>query len=53
MTFQQALDIAYKGLEDWKAQPHNHRWWRKIDGTPIPNDLCVRIAEAMVRETSK
>lgn len=48
MDFHQALTIAQSGLETWKAKPHNARWWRRIDGTPIPNDLLVNIAEAFV-----
>lgn len=48
MDFHQALTVAKTGLEAWKAKPHNARWWRRIDGTPIPNDLLVNIAEAFV-----
>ena len=50
MTFTKAIAIAQRGLETWKAKPHNARWWRRIDGTPIPNDLLVNIAEAFVGE---
>jgi len=39
------LDHAKQGLENWSRKPHNKRWWRRIDGTPIPNDLCVEIAK--------
>ena len=45
MTFAEALETAQRGFDKWKAQPHNRRWFRRIDGTPIPNDLVVRIAE--------
>lgn len=48
MDFQEALETATHGLETWRAKPHNARWWRRIDGTPIPNDLLVNIAEAFV-----
>lgn len=36
-----------RGLHAWRAKPHNATWWRQIDGTPIPNDLCVCIAESV------
>lgn len=35
-------DIQF-GYEYWAAKPHNAKWVRKIDGTPIPNDLPVSI----------
>lgn len=35
------------GFEAWKAKPHNAKWWRKIDGTPIPNDLRVNMVAAV------
>jgi len=31
------------GYEDWAGKPHNAKWASKIDGTPIPNDICVCI----------
>lgn len=40
------IEIAQRGFENWKAKPHNARWFRKIDGTPIPNDLTICIGEA-------
>lgn len=40
------IGIAQEGFENWKAKPHNARWFRKIDGTPIPNDLTICIGEA-------
>jgi len=39
---------ARRGLMKWQEQPHNAKWWKKIDGTPIPNDLVVCIAEEIV-----
>jgi hypothetical protein len=45
MGFVDALGIARRGLDKWASEPHNKRWWKRIDGTPIPNDLTVRIAE--------
>lgn len=43
--FVQAMDAVERGLRVWREKPHNAKWWRRIDGTPIPNDLCVCIAE--------
>lgn len=40
------IDVAQAGFEAWKAKPHNARWFRKIDGTPIPNDLTICIGQA-------
>lgn len=40
------IAIAQAGFEEWAAKPHNAKWFRKIDGTPIPNDLPVCIAQA-------
>lgn len=40
------IAVAQSGFETWKAKPHNARWFRKIDGTPIPNDLTICIGEA-------
>ena len=52
MTFGEALDIAKHGLDIWKGKEHNAKWWRRIDGTPIPNDLIVCIAEEFMRVTT-
>ena len=35
------------GYDAWAAKPHNAKWVRKIDGTPIPNDIVVNIFEAL------
>jgi hypothetical protein len=39
-----ALALVQAGYADWAAKDHNTKWVRKIDGTPIPNDLCICIA---------
>jgi hypothetical protein len=44
--YMDAFDIAQKGFDAWKAKEHNAKWFRRIDGTPIPNDLLSNIAEA-------
>lgn len=47
--FMEAMDIVEAGFSNWKGRAHNAKWWRRIDGTPIPNDLAVNIAEAISR----
>lgn len=49
MNFIQAMAIVEDGFSAWAAKAHNRRWVRLIDGTPIPNDLKVNIAEAVAR----
>jgi hypothetical protein len=49
MNFGEALDLAQEGLARWKDKEHNAKWWRRIDGTPIPNDLLVNIAEVFAQ----
>jgi hypothetical protein len=53
ITLGEAIETAQRGLERWKAKPHNAKWWRRIDGTPIPNDLIVNIAEQFAEEHGK
>ena len=52
MDFITAMNIVEEGFRVWREKPHNAKWWRRIDGTPIPNDLAVNIAEAMCRYKS-
>ena len=40
----QCLTIAQDALKVWAEKPHNKRWFKRIDGTPIVNDLPVVIA---------
>src|SRR5690606_6211807 len=46
-TFTEAMKVCEEGLREWREKPHNKRWWKRIDGTPIPNDLLCCIAEAL------
>lgn len=48
-TFVDYLQRVQVGIDAWKNKPHNAKWWKRIDGTPIPNDLAVCIAEALGR----
>ena len=50
MTFFRAMGLAERGFENWKAKEHNAKWFKRIDGTPIPNDLLVNIAEAFCND---
>lgn len=44
LDFVRALKIAEGVFEQYrKDQP---KWWRRMDGTPILNDVAVRMAEA-------
>jgi hypothetical protein len=50
MNFVEALALCQKGYDAWKAKPHNKKWWKHVDGTPIPNDLLVCIAQAIAEK---
>lgn len=41
------LDDVQRGYDAWAAKPHNAKWVRRIDGTPIANDIVVNIFEAV------
>ncbi len=50
VNFFEAIKIAEDGLFVWATKPHNaKKWARKLEGTPIPNDICVAIAEEMIK----
>ena len=36
------IDVQ-RGYDEWAAKPHNAKWVRKIDGTPIANDIVCCI----------
>ncbi|WP_028732126.1 hypothetical protein [Rhizobium leguminosarum] len=42
-----SLNDVQRGYERWAAKPHNAKWVRKIDHTPIANDIVVNIFEAL------
>lgn len=50
MNFVRAMAIVEEGFEAWAAKEHNRKWLRRIDGTPIRNDLSVCIATEIMRE---
>jgi hypothetical protein len=39
--------IARRGYRTWSEKPHNAKWNKLLDGTPIVNDLIVCIARAI------
>jgi hypothetical protein len=45
--FVEAMNIVERGFIAWKDKSHNRKWFKRIDGTPIPNDIAVNIAEAI------
>ena len=45
LTFVEALQIVQGGFDVWKKR--NPKWFKRIDGTPIPNDLPVVIADVL------
>lgn len=48
---QRIYNACQHGLATWRtAHP---RWWKQIDGTPIPNDLLVHIVDAVANELEK
>lgn len=48
LTWGEVLNAARVGMATWAAKDHNRKWWKRIDGTPIPNDLCVNFADAII-----
>jgi hypothetical protein len=44
MDYLSSLDIAQNVLE--KYQRDQPKWWKRMDGTPILNDVAVRMAFA-------
>jgi len=44
----EALRVAQRVFDKYKGdQP---KWWKRMDGTPILNDVAVRMAEAFITE---
>ena len=42
--FLEALNVVQAGWKHWAVKKHNAKWVKRLDGTPIYNDLCVHIA---------
>ncbi len=41
------LCTVQAGFDRWAAKPHNAKWVRKLDGTPIANDIVINIFEEL------
>ena len=52
LNFVEALEACMRGFEIWCSKPHSAKWWQRIDGTPIPNDLLVNIAEIVAQRAN-
>ena len=53
MTFPVLLSLAKAGPDEWSAKPHNKKWRKRIDGTPIPNDLLVSVVKEISRSLAR
>ena len=50
---REAADAVQVGYDNWAGKPHNAKWVRKIEGTPISNDLPVCIRTAILAAAEK
>ena len=50
---REALSCVSVGYETWASKPYNAKWVRRIDGTPIQNDLLVNIQQAILAAIPK
>lgn len=48
MNFIEALAVADRVFAQYRVD--YPKWWRRMDGTPILNDVSVRMAQAFVDE---
>lgn len=46
--FTDAMRVIDQGWNVWAAKEHNRKWSRRIEGTPIRNDLTCSIAHAII-----
>jgi hypothetical protein len=46
--FTDAMRLIDEGWNEWAAKDHNTKWSRRIEGTPIRNDLTCSIARAII-----
>lgn len=49
--FVTALSVANDVFKQY--QKDQYKWWRRMDGTPILNDIAVRMAEAFIAAREK
>jgi hypothetical protein len=46
LDFTSALAVATQVFEQYRVE--QSKWWKRMDGTPILNDIAVRMARAFV-----
>lgn len=46
--FTDAMRLIDEGWNNWAAKEHNRKWSRRVEGTPIRNDLTCSIAHAII-----
>lgn len=51
MDFVDALKIAQDVMDQYKCD--HPKWWKRMDGTPILNDLPVRMASEFAIRTAE
>ena len=47
MGFEATLALVSKAYNGMRCRGFYAKWMRKLDGTPVPNDLCVAIATSV------
>ena len=48
LNWSETLAVVKNGFDRWADQ--HREWSRGVDETPIPNDVCVCIAERLLKE---
>ena len=48
LDYTTLLTAASRGYTMWAMKPHNKRWAKMLDGTPIVNDLLVCVCNEIV-----
>lgn len=51
VSFVEALKLAESVMEQYRLD--KPKWWKRMDGTPILNDVSVRMAEAFLKEIER
>lgn len=46
-SFTDVMQLIDRGWDSWASKSHNHKWSRRVEGTPIRNDLTCAIAHAI------
>ena len=51
--FVDAMRLIDEAWNQWAVKEHNKKWVRKIEGTPIRNDLSCHIARKLVDKNAR